>query len=135
MKDILELCELLARNAVPSAEASANAKGEKQVHGIITWTDQHYMEKITLEEAAAQMHFSKCYFCKFFKAVTGITYLTYLNQVRVSKAMQMLREGRGVTEAATFCGYTNVSYFINLFRQINGCTPGEYVRRIVSKRR
>ena len=60
-----------------------------------------------------------------------MTYLTYLNQVRISHAAMLLRQGSTVTEAAEQCGYTNISYFINLFREMNGCTPGKFVKRFL----
>lgn len=131
MRDILEIFALLKKGATPGAHSISRTREGKSVHDIIRWTNEHYMEHITVDDAAKQMHFSKCYFCKYFKSVTQMTYLTYLNQVRISHAAMLLRQGSTVTEAAEQCGYTNISYFINLFREMNGCTPGKFVKRFL----
>lgn len=125
---ILELVTLLTTNVFSAVSPVVHTREGKSIHDIIWWTNEHYMENVTIERAAEQMHFSKSYFCKYFKSVARMTYLTYLNQVRVNHATQLLRQGYSVAETAELCGYTNISYFINLFRQINGCTPGKYLK-------
>lgn len=127
-RHILDLVTLLTANAVSTIPPVIHTREGKSIYDVIRWTNEHYMENITIERAAEQLHFSKSYFCKYFKSVARMTYLTYLNQVRVNHATRLLKQGYSVAEAAEACGYTNISYFINLFRQINGCTPGKYLK-------
>ncbi len=58
-----------------------------------------------------------------------MTYLSYLNSVKIEKAMQMLRYGKTVTECTYECGFDSVSYFVQLFKKILGCTPGQYIKQ------
>lgn len=130
MSDIMELIELLARNTIAQPKPLSFHAENTPLHQLIIWTGEHYMEKLTVDDAAKQLHLSKSYFCKFFKAHARTTYLTYLNQVRVNRATMLLRQGMNVVDCANACGFTNVSYFIRLFTANIGYTPGEYLKRL-----
>jgi AraC-like DNA-binding protein len=93
---------------------------------IISWTEQHFAEKISLEEVASMVGYNKHYFCNKFKAATGETYLQYLNNLRVFHACKMLKKGHALTEICEKCGFENMSYFIQLFKKIVGTTPKQY---------
>ena len=58
-----------------------------------------------------------------------MTYIQYLNQVRISNAVRLLVSGESTTATAFECGFTNASYFIEVFKKAHGCTPKEYVMR------
>ena len=130
MIHIISLLNLFSSRTTPHSEV--NTVSEVQINTLlnrlILWTSEHYMEQITVEDAASVLHFSKSYFCRFFKANTKITYLTYLNQVRICQAAYLLRTGKSVAFSSNACGFSNVSYFITLFRDFFGCTPGEFIR-------
>lgn len=93
---------------------------------LINWTQQNYMKKISLDEVARMMGYSKFYFCSRFKSLTGITYLNYLNSVRVSNACLRLQDGQSVQKVCSDCGFENVSYFIQVFKKIQHVTPHQY---------
>ena len=130
MRDIVELIALIAKKST-SNRCITDLKHKNDIlHRLISWTNEHYMGKITIEDAAKQLHFSKCYFCRYFKSFARISYLTYLNQVRISHATIMLRQGNSVIDCAHACGFSSVSYFITLFKKIIGRTPGEYIKSL-----
>ena len=97
---------------------------------IISWTEQHFAEKISLEEIAAKVGYNKHYFCNKFKAATGETYLQYLNNLRVFNACKMLKKGYALNEICEKCGFENMSYFIQLFKKIVGTTPKQYALEV-----
>jgi len=125
---ILDVVEMLAEVNEDVQSVSCGSDDEDRLRDLIRWTHEHCREHITLDTAAAQMNMSKYYLCKFFKQHTSMTYVTYLNQVRLEDAAQMLLTGKNVTEAALECGFESVSYFVQLFRRVNGCTPGQFVK-------
>ncbi len=129
---IMELVDLLSRTTIGTSTGKAviGQNQEGPLHRLITWTGEHYMDNVTVDDAAEVIHLSKSYFCKFFKQHSRITYLTYLNQVRIAQAAIKLREGVSVTDCSHMCGFTNTSYFIRLFSKTYGCTPGDYIRKI-----
>lgn len=51
----------------------------------------------------------------------------YLNRIRCENAKHRLKnESRTVTEIALECGYSDVTYFNRVFKQLYGLTPEKY---------
>ncbi len=130
LRNILHILEILTNDSCTNTGPRNNTRefssDEPGIDHLIKWTVQHSAENIRLEDAAAQMGYSKCYFCSYFKKVTGLSYLTYLNQVRIENAKRMLLHGMTVTQAGVSCGIENVSYFAKLFCKHTGYTPQQY---------
>lgn len=125
---ILSIIETIARHIPPSAGSMESIPDSKEeLKFLISWTHDHYDQKIALEDAAAVVGFSKHYFCKWFKRHTDVNYIQYLKRVRVYNAGIMLLSGKSVYEAGYACGFENVSYFIKCFKEIRGCTPKRFV--------
>ena len=62
--------------------------------------------------------------------MTGVTVVQYLTVVRIRRACQLLTEtDEPVTEIARQCGFSNTTYFENVFRRLRGMTPSRYRRR------
>ena len=103
-----------------------NANQNHLLQDLINWTYSRIDSKITLEEAARYVNFSKSYFCKYFKEATGMSYVNYLQHIRVSKAASMLLKGASIADCCFECGYTNISYFISIFKKYTGKTMLDY---------
>lgn len=94
------------------------------IREIITYVNEHYMEKISLDDMASQTGFSREYFCRFFKQHMGITFLRYLNEVRISHAGRLLTTtDLPVSEVMNKSGFTNQTIFNRLFKELYGMTP------------
>lgn len=82
------------------------------------------MEKLSLDTIAAQVGFSREYFCRFFKQHMGITFLRYLNEVRISHAGRLLlNTDLSISDVMLKSGFTNQTIFNRLFKEIYGMTP------------
>lgn len=125
---ILQLFNLLSRYRDPGREAARDSSrlNTDSLQRLISWTQENYMKKISLDEVARMMGYSKFYFCSRFKELTGITYLSYLNSVRVSNACLRLQNGQPVQKVCADCGFDNVSYFIQVFKKNRHVTPHQY---------
>lgn len=108
-----------ARNAMPLTDEGLDR--------LISWTEQNYKKRITIDDAARVMHLSRSYFCNYFKQKTGMTYLSYLNRLRIEQAGLMLLSGMTASESCTACGFDDLSYFIQLFRRETGCTTRQFI--------
>ncbi len=64
-----------------------------------------------------------------FSAEVGMTFGRWRQQARLFAAIEMLVEGKSVTEAAVSVGYDSVSAFIQMFRTMLGTTPQAYFQR------
>ena len=105
----------------------------KQDHGLTSLKDmvlfiqRNYRRKITLEEIAKAGAVCKSTCLALFKKYLRDTPVNYLIRYRLQSAAKLLRAGDGsVTETAYRCGFSNVSYFIEMFKKLYGRSPLEY---------
>lgn len=79
---------------------------------------------LTLGELAKKYSFTKEYFSTIFKETTGFGFNEYLNQMRVSKAIELLNTtSLPITEISAECGFNDSNYFATVFKKIVGTTP------------
>ena len=132
-KILLLIClRLLADGGmlVPRKEEGADARKIGRYKKLVSYMEKHYAEPVTLGELADIIPCNSQYLCRFFKEIAGVTPIQYLISYRVTKACQQLAATqKPVVEIAMECGFDNISYFIRKFRELMGCTPGEYRRR------
>ena len=83
----------------------------------------------SLDEIAAAVGLSKYYFSRLFLKTTGSTPIEYLSKIRIRTSITLLSEtDRTIDDIAQAVGYANGSYFIKVFRQWVGDSPGEFRR-------
>jgi AraC-like DNA-binding protein len=82
----------------------------------------------TLDEWADCAGMARRTFMRAFSAQVGMSFGRWRQQARLFAALEMLAQGRSVTEAAIAVGYDSVSAFIEMFRQMLGTTPQTYFR-------
>ena len=59
------------------------------------------------------------------KSLTGMSANEYVRKHRLTKAMQLLRDGHNATEVAMQCGFNSPSYFTRCFKSEYGLLPSE----------
>lgn len=102
-------------------------KSRERMKRLLEYMEEHYGEKITVEDGAELCFYSNSHFMKYFKQYMGVPFIQYLNEFRLEKAAGMLLTTPDpVTAVAQRCGFDNISYFNRLFRRKYGKTPGEY---------
>ncbi len=112
------------------APAKNNVKDADRLDQLFRFTEEHYMEQITLEEAADVVHMQVNYFCRFFKAHTGKTFITALNEHRLSKIYKDLIETDvPIKDLLEKHGFTNYKLFRKMFYERFGMTPRELRKR------
>lgn len=123
---ILYFLDAIIKESKNSNDYSLSPVDVKDLHCIISWTEENYKRHISIDEIADKFGYNKYYFCTKFKAATGTTYLTYVNTLRISYACSLLKNGYSVNETCIECGFENISYFIQLFKKMIGITPKNY---------
>ena len=90
---------------------------------------ENYMYDILLEDIAKYVNLSSYYTSKLFKTKTGQGLSDYIIQVRINKAIELMKSKKyKIYEISEMCGYTSRKYFSHAFKQYTGCTPSEYQR-------
>jgi AraC-like DNA-binding protein len=96
-------------------------------HFVLHYIQEHLTEKIPIDTLSRKAYLSRNMFFKWFKQQFGLTPLEYLNRERIRLAKQLLAEPRGSISDISFqCGFSDVNYFVRLFRKAEGITPGAY---------
>lgn len=77
-------------------------------------------------DLARMVHISERTLRRHFKEETGISFTRWRNQVRVARAIPLLKGGHKVDSVASECGYTSTAAFRRVFREITGRLPSDY---------
>lgn len=120
LSEILGLADLCQRNQ--NISYSSRDKANRAVHFMAV----HYAEKLTLEALAGTAGLSPSHFSAVFRAVTGKSPIDYLIHLRVFKAKQLLSDGMRVTDVAEAVGFSDIYYFSNVFRRLEGVSPSRF---------
>lgn len=81
---------------------------------------------IKISEIAKQLYVSNSYFSKLFTSQCGVTPMNYLLLRKIAEAKKYLYMGISVKEACLLSGFSDYSNFIRTFKNIEGCSPGNF---------
>ena len=94
---------------------------------IKNYLDEHYTERIVLDDLAERYYINKYYLTKIFKETYGSTINGYIIAKRITRAKQLLRfTDMTVDEIGNAVGMGDANYFSRTFRKVEGISPSEY---------
>lgn len=126
-------CRIWARlfqNVEHGSQRAADSEDLTCIRAMVSYVQDHYQERIALQEiaAAGAVGQSKC--CKLFRHYLDLTPNAYLNQCRLDHSRELLLDStQSMSEIAGAVGYGGASYFTESFRRWYGLTPSEYRRQ------
>lgn len=92
--------------------------------------NNYYKESMRISTLAEMSGMSAEYFRRQFRAVYGISPLKHINNLRISRAKELLESNMyAVKEIAFMCGFEDESYFSHEFKRAVECTPRVYKNR------
>ena len=102
------------------------------VDQIVNYFEDHYSEKISLDQIAENMYLSPFYISRIFKSETGDTPIRHLINIRLEKAKELLENGfdGSIQEVAAEVGYDDVYHFSKLFKIRFGMPPSK-IRKLL----
>ncbi|MCH4039345.1 MAG: AraC family transcriptional regulator [Lachnospiraceae bacterium] len=120
---LLDLSDIVRR--LPLSQAAEESGPARE---IILYLEDHFDQDLSLDDLGAHFHKTPEYLCTSFKSATGETIMHYLRRVRIHHARILLMEqpDAGIREISRRCGFSSVSYFGRVFREITGYTPQGY---------
>ncbi len=114
-------------NAATESEDVDHQKIHMVAAEIASFMESHYQEDLSLQSVAGKMGYSEVYFCKLFKNCFDKTFIMYLNDLRMAKAMELLRDiSINIKEISEKVGYRDANYFTRIFKKKMGMTPSEF---------
>ena len=122
------LIQCFASDSAPLLSA-ANKMAMDRIRQVIDYTETHYKEPISLQDAAGLLNIGKEYFCRFFKKNMGTSFFQYVNQVRAAHIYQdLVYTDMPVGIIMEQNGFTNQKLCNRIFKELYGCTPSQ-IRR------
>ncbi|WP_420388174.1 AraC family transcriptional regulator [Roseivirga sp.] len=105
-------------------QKSINESQGRRLDDVFQFTLDHYQKPIRLDEVADIVHMNKAAFCRYFKQHTRKTYLNFLNEIRMQKAVELLRNSElSIAQVAYEVGFNNLSNFNRTYKLLRAKTP------------
>lgn len=101
--------------------------GDPEIERVQDYIEQHYEEKLTIENLAEHIHLGRRTFERRFKEATNNTVIAYIQRVRMEAAKKHFEATRkNISEIMFDVGYTDTKSFRDIFKKVTGLTPIEY---------
>ena len=126
------IVEAMVVGALRAAPAVANGDGPRTprdpaIAAAVRLLEAAYAEPLGVDAMARASGMSRFHFSRRFREETGKSPYRYLVDLRLERAAELLRRGRGsVTEAAFDVGFSDPSRFARMFRARFGKGPKAY---------
>ena len=102
-------------------------KSRKDVEPIRDYLDEHFREKISLDELADKFFINKFYMTRIFKEQYGTSINSYITGLKITQAKELLRFSDDSLEMiGEKCGIGDANYFSRTFKKVEGISPREY---------
>ena len=113
-----------------SSHPGKDIKGRAIIKQVIAYIQDHYNEPITNSKIARLFGYNPTYLGRIFKQYTHSTLYEFIIDLRLSAAMEALKDTRlSIGEVAQIAGIPDIYHFSKLFKQKTGQTPKEYRNR------
>lgn len=101
---------------------------------MVTYIEEHFMERVTLERIAAAGACCKSKCALLFKKYLRDTPITYTTKLRLRKSLAALLDSdKSITEIAYEYGFGGASYYGETFQKYYGTSPLKYRKMMVPR--
>lgn len=127
---IVHLAREYAVEVLTERENDSRKRRLERLNTVLDYIQTNYTKQISNRELADIIHLSEDRFNHLFKESMGIPPLQYINEIRMKKALNLLKRKEGtVVEIADSVGFTDYNHFGRQFRRYFGCTPSEILKK------
>ena len=99
---------------------------------VLTYLRENFRESITLLEIAAAVSLSPGYFGRIFRSELRSSISRYLQRLRIQEAKRLLKNSAmPMGDVGAVSGFSDHSYFSQVFRRETGVSPSEYRQKRV----
>lgn len=128
---INSLLHLLLVEAQRLTGAHSPLPRNRQIRYAQRYMEQYYNQKLQLSQVADMCGYSYDHFRHIFKETTGLTPTQYTRRLRVDKSKEMIlgNPDKSLTQIALDCGFSSLSQYSSVFRQVTGQTPSDFIQQ------
>ena len=54
--------------------------------------------------------------------------MNFIRKIKLKRGYELLKDGCNVSEAAYSCGFNDVGYFRNCFKDVYGMSPSQFIK-------
>ena len=95
----------------------------------IAYIRLNYHSDININKVAEEVGISERYLRNLFSQYLNLSPLDYLNQIRINKAVELLRNTEmSIKEVCFQCGFQSPQYFSRIFKQQMGVSPRDVAK-------
>ena len=124
------ILQLLLENMNVSQKQDKNREDILALTAMIGYVQKNYPNKILLKDISSAGNCCKTKCASLFQKYLSTSPMLYLSDYRLEKSIFLLRNTTmSITEIAYACGFSNTSYFCELFRQNYNISPGKYQKQ------
>lgn len=132
IEELHQLCNRLLQKVQALNEGGLETK--QLVEAIKSYISENIYYDLSRETIAEQLKYHPDHLSRVFKKATGETLINYIQNEKIKTAIYLFKETNlSVSQVADRLGYTNFSYFSQLFKQKTGYTVREYKRKYLNK--
>ncbi len=100
---------------------------------VLKYIDKNYMYDITLDKLADIAGYSKYHFSRIFRQFSSVSYIQYINAKRTKAAEMLLLDPEiPITEVAMRSGFSSLTTFNRIFKEIKHCTPSDFKKLYIN---
>ena len=118
------LIALLRSYGYEEEKGEIRREGLMRLRPVLERIHRDYADKLTLSSLSSLLSLSEDHFGKLFREVMGKTPVEYIHFIRINRAMRdMLLCDDPIGDIAKRCGFSDISYFYKVFKELCGRTP------------
>lgn len=100
--------------------------GESNYSHIVRTLDEHINESLTVSDIAQLCNMSVIGLQKTFSRFAGVGVMEYFNNIKIRKAIELLKQGYTVKETALTLSFSDQNYFSTVFKRFTGHSPSHF---------
>lgn len=129
---ILQMREITGKNTDPvNSSRLKDVVRSFIVSEVTEYIQNHIKEPITVEQIAAQFHYSRSRLSTIYKEQTGMGINETVSMVKLNVAKDLLcQTSMTVSQVSNELGYATPQYFSHKFRKETGCSPSAYAEKM-----
>ncbi len=122
------MTEKIGKKEKPASEQNT---GSFIVNRAVAYMENHYAEKLTLQEVADICYVSQWHLSKLLNKYTDLSFYDILNRIRIEKAKELLKDpSLRVGDIGMAVGYSDPAHFAKIFKKMTGFSANEYRNRL-----